>query len=82
MVDPLRLRALLERLDAEVPAYVAMAGFRNLLVHGYAVADDARVIDILHERIPDLARFRRRIAASAARVQTSDAESADGDRQR
>lgn len=47
----------------DVPVYAAMAGFRNLLVHGYAVVDDARVIDILRERTQDLTRFRTSMAA-------------------
>jgi uncharacterized protein YutE (UPF0331/DUF86 family) len=49
--------------DADVPTYAAMAGFRNLLVHGYARVDDARVVDILHERIDDLRRFGTVMAA-------------------
>lgn len=49
--------------EADVPTYVAMAGFRNLLVHGYATVDDARVIEILHTRLDDLARFGVAMAA-------------------
>lgn len=52
--------------ESEVPTYTAMAGFRNLLVHGYAVVDDARVIDILHSRVDDLSSFRAAMAAMAA----------------
>lgn len=51
-------------LDArDVPTYAAMAGFRNLLVHGYARVDDAQVIDILHHRLDDLRAFRMSLAA-------------------
>jgi uncharacterized protein YutE (UPF0331/DUF86 family) len=32
------------------------------MVHGYAEADDDRVIAILHERLGDLAGFRQQIA--------------------
>lgn len=39
-----------------------MARFRNLLVHGYAEVDDDRVVTILHERLEDLAEFRRQLA--------------------
>ena len=49
--------------DADVPTYAALAGFRNLLVQGYARVDDARVVDILHERIDDLRRFGTVMAA-------------------
>jgi uncharacterized protein YutE (UPF0331/DUF86 family) len=38
------------------------ARFRNLLVHGYLVVDDHRVVEILHTRLADLARFRRALA--------------------
>lgn len=43
----------------------AMAGFRNLLVHGYAEIDDARVRDVLRTRLDDLDAFRRAIADRA-----------------
>jgi len=39
-----------------------MARFRNLLVHGYAVVDDARVIEILKSQLDDLDEFRRSLA--------------------
>lgn len=51
---------------SKVPTYTAMAGFRDLLVHGYAVVDDARVVDILHSRVDDLSGFRAAMAAIAA----------------
>lgn len=38
---------------------LGMAGFRNLLVHGYARVDDARVREILHTRLDDLEAYRR-----------------------
>jgi len=41
------------------------ARFRNLLVHGYQVVDDRRVVEILHTRVEDLDRFRRALAAAA-----------------
>lgn len=62
-------------LDDDVPTYIAMAGFRNLLVHAYATVDDARVIDILRTRLDDLARFRTAMAAAAR----SSGESPDAD---
>lgn len=42
-----------------------IARFRNLLVHGYADVDDDRVIQILQERLDDLAAFRQHIASQA-----------------
>lgn len=39
-----------------------MAGFRNLLVHGYARVDDRRVVEILRSRLGDLAAFQRAAA--------------------
>jgi uncharacterized protein YutE (UPF0331/DUF86 family) len=52
--------------EADVPTLVAMAGFRNLLVHGYATVDDRRVIGTLHDHLDDLDRFRRSVAARLA----------------
>lgn len=53
-------------LEAElVERLKGMAGFRNLLVHGYAVVDDSRVVEILHARLGDLDEFRRQIAGAA-----------------
>ncbi len=40
-----------------------MARFRNLLVHGYARVDDARVVAILHSRLGELDDFRRALAS-------------------
>lgn len=56
---------------SEASTYAAMAGFRDLLVHGYAVVDDARVIEILHTRIDDLSRFRAAMASAATDGATS-----------
>jgi uncharacterized protein YutE (UPF0331/DUF86 family) len=65
------LFALLER-DAWVPAdlrgrLAQMAGFRNVLVHGYDEVDLAVLRDVLTSRVGDLATFaahvRRRLAA-------------------
>ena len=43
-----------------------MARFRNLLVHGYAVVDDNRVIEILKTHLGDLDEFRRSLARTAS----------------
>jgi uncharacterized protein YutE (UPF0331/DUF86 family) len=46
-----------------VPALQDMAHFRNLLVHGYAKVDDARVVEILRTSLGDIDAFRRSVAA-------------------
>lgn len=42
-----------------------MAGFRNVLVHGYLKVDDHRVLEILRTRLGDLDDFREQIAGKA-----------------
>lgn len=42
-----------------------MAGFRNVLVHGYAVVDDDRVVDVILHRLDELDRLRAELAALA-----------------
>jgi uncharacterized protein YutE (UPF0331/DUF86 family) len=44
-----------------------MAGFRNVLVHGYADVDDELVRRALRTRLDDLDAFRRALAARASR---------------
>lgn len=45
-------------LPAEFAERIApMAGFRNILVHEYAVVDAAEVFHVLHEGLDDLERF-------------------------
>lgn len=39
--------------DEDVPTFVAMAGARDLLVHGYADIDDRRVVATLHNHLDD-----------------------------
>lgn len=55
------LFALLERgswLEAELASILqAMAGFRNVLVHGYASVDLDIVRDVVEHRLDDLLRF-------------------------
>lgn len=50
--------------DALVDELAPMAGFRNLLVHGYARVDDSRVVTILQTRVGDLERFAVAMAAA------------------
>jgi uncharacterized protein YutE (UPF0331/DUF86 family) len=42
------------------------ARFRNLLVHGYVKVDDTRVVEILRDRVDDLAAFRIALARAAS----------------
>jgi uncharacterized protein with HEPN domain len=48
-------------LAARIPEIGAVVGFRNILVHGYARVDHARVWQTIHEACP---RFSRRSARS------------------
>jgi uncharacterized protein with HEPN domain len=48
-------------LAAAVPDLSRIVAFRNILIHGYAVVDDALVWQILTERLPDLAKIIRRL---------------------
>ena len=49
-----------------VEKLVTMARFRNLLVHGYAVVDDTRVIEILKTHLQDLDEFRQSLGRAAS----------------
>lgn len=61
--------AVLADADLVDPAIAAdlrdTARFRNLLVHNYTKVDDARVVEILRERVDDLALFRTALARAA-----------------
>ena len=46
----------------------AMAGFRNLLVHGYIEVDVPRVHQLLNQRLDDFAEFAARISDYLDRV--------------
>lgn len=53
-------------LDPDIAAELGdTARFRNLLVHGYARVDDTRVVEILADRVDDLAAFRVALARAA-----------------
>lgn len=52
---------------------VAMAGFRNVLVHDYATIDDAIVFGVLRNKLPDLRAFG---TAVLARLDEMDEDSA------
>ena len=46
----------------QAEALQAMAGFRNLLVHGYTPVDDERVVEILQTKLADFDHFRTAVA--------------------
>ena len=50
-----------------VSRFRAVAGFRNVLVHGYLEVDPARVHAVLNERLDDFAEFARRVDELLAR---------------
>jgi uncharacterized protein YutE (UPF0331/DUF86 family) len=54
-----------------VPDLQDMARLRNLLVHGYALVDDNRVVQILHTRLKDVEAFRRSVASRLVTVGAS-----------
>lgn len=63
--DSFRVLVEEHRLPAELGGRLQDAArFRNLLVHGYADVDDARVVTILQTRLGDLSQFVSRLAAA------------------
>jgi len=43
-------------LAAKVPELARIVAFRNVLIHGHAMVDDAIVWQVLSDKLPDLAR--------------------------
>jgi uncharacterized protein with HEPN domain len=41
---------------SKVPDLPRIVAFRNILIHGYAIVDDALVWQLVRERLPDLER--------------------------
>jgi uncharacterized protein YutE (UPF0331/DUF86 family) len=71
--EPETNKQLFERLatarwvsEGQRKVFVAMAGFRNLLVHGYAAVDPSIVRDIVEHRLDDLIDFVTSIRAQLA----------------
>lgn len=62
----------LERIGALPAEFIArfrgIAGFRNVLVHGYLDVDPARVHALLNERLDDFAEFAARVDAFLSRT--------------
>ena len=53
-------------LEAEFAArFRAVAGFRNLLVHGYLEVDVSRLHQLLNERLDDFEKFASRVRTTA-----------------
>ena len=62
--------ALLGVLDPDfVARFRAIAGFRDLLVHGYIEVDIPRLHQLLNQRLDDFAEFAAKITAHLDRVQ-------------
>lgn len=64
-IDRLGELAILPRDFAR--RFRGVAGFRNVLVHGYLELDPARVHEVLNERLDDFAEFARLVEAYLGR---------------
>lgn len=51
-------------LAAHVPELPRIVAFRNILIHGYAMVDDALVWQALTERLPELQRTLKELLAN------------------
>lgn len=51
-------------LATQVPDLPRIVAFRNILIHGYAMVDDAIVWQVLTERLPELERILNALLAS------------------
>ena len=60
-----RLSKVSPQLAARIPELPRVVAFRNLLIHGYAVVDDATVWRFAHEDLPSL---REHVAALLAEL--------------
>jgi uncharacterized protein with HEPN domain len=56
-----------KRLAARIPEIAAVIGFRNVLVHGYAEVDHARVWRTIHDSLPVLLPTVRSLLAELDR---------------
>jgi len=54
-----------------VARFRAIAGFRNVLVHGYLAVDVDRLADLLANRLDDFVEFARSIDDHLARIESS-----------
>jgi uncharacterized protein with HEPN domain len=48
-------------LAARIPELTNIVGFRNILAHGYATIDDARVWDVVQRNVPALRALLSRL---------------------
>jgi uncharacterized protein YutE (UPF0331/DUF86 family) len=72
--EPVSNRELFELLgrngfipDDLVPALSAMAGMRNILVHGYQAVDNAILRDVIENHLGDLLRFAEQMQSRGQR---------------
>ncbi len=59
--------ARISKIDAEsanrIPDIRQIVGFRNVLVHGYAIVESTTVYEIATQRLPELERIVRKLLA-------------------
>lgn len=48
-------------IGTKIPGLARIVAFRNILVHGYAVVDNALVWQLLNDRLPELERVVREL---------------------
>lgn len=53
-------------LASAIPDLPRIVAFRNILIHGYAMVDDALVWQVLQERLPELQRVMRGLLTGGA----------------
>ena len=56
IIRPIRLRAAVERHFETIGDYPRIIAFRNILIHGYDLVDDAEVGKVICEHLPVLAK--------------------------
>ena len=50
-------------LAEQIPNLPQIVGFRNILIHGYAIVDSDRVWRVVHENLPELREVMDRLLA-------------------
>lgn len=58
-----QLSRVAPELAAKIPELPRIVAFRNILIHGYAMVDDALVWQVVDDRLPELARVMDELLA-------------------